>query len=63
MARDSCFTGINDTGGKLATAGTAGVVDTGGKLPPVSIALEVNLTPVSTTPGANNGKNIRLLSA
>jgi hypothetical protein len=37
--------GINDTGGKFA----AGVNDTGGKLPPVS-----------TTPGANNGKNIRL---
>ncbi len=62
MARDSCLTSINDTGGKLAT-GTAGVVDTGAKLPPVSIALEVNLPPVSTTPGENNGKNIRLLSA
>ncbi len=39
-------TGVNDTGGKLA----AGISDTGGNLPPVS-----------TTPVANNGNNIRLL--
>jgi hypothetical protein len=38
-------TGVNDTGGKFAT----GVNDAGGKLPPVS-----------TTPVANNGNNIRL---
>jgi hypothetical protein len=36
---------VNDTSGKFA----AGVSDTGGKLPPVS-----------TTPVANNGINIRL---
>jgi hypothetical protein len=40
-----CTTGANDTGGKFA----AGVNDAGGKLPPVS-----------TTPAANNGNNIRL---
>jgi hypothetical protein len=39
-------TGVNDTGGKFA----AGVNDTGGNLPPVSL-----------TPVANNGNNIRLL--
>jgi hypothetical protein len=38
-------TGVNYTGGKFAT----GVNDAGGKLPPVS-----------TTPVANNGYNIRL---
>jgi hypothetical protein len=38
-------TGVNDTGGKFAT----GFNDAGGKLPPVS-----------TTPVANNGNNIRL---
>jgi hypothetical protein len=38
-------TGVNDTSGKFAV----GVNDAGGKLPPVS-----------TTPVANNGKNIRL---
>jgi hypothetical protein len=38
-------TGVNNTGGKFA----AGVNDTGGNLPPVS-----------TTPVANNGINIRL---
>ncbi len=38
-------TGVNDTGGKFA----AGINDAGGKLPPVS-----------TTPVANNGNNIRL---
>jgi hypothetical protein len=37
--------GVNDTGGKF----DAGVNDTGGKLPPVS-----------TTPVADNGINIRL---
>jgi hypothetical protein len=41
-------TGVNDTGGKFAT----GVNDTSGKLPPVS-----------TTPMANNGYNIRLQSS
>jgi hypothetical protein len=50
------FTSINDTGGKFATAGTAGVVDTSGKLPPVSTTLAVILLPVTTTPGANKGK-------
>jgi hypothetical protein len=39
-------TSVNDTGGKFA----AGINDTGG-----------NLAPVSTTPAANNGNNIRLL--
>ena len=43
-------TGVNDIGGKFA----ASVNDTGGKLPPVST------TPVSMTPVANNGNNIRL---
>ena len=38
-------TGVKNTGGKIA----AGVKDTGGKLPPVSM-----------TPVANNGINIRL---
>ncbi len=38
-------TGVNDTGGNFAT----GVNDAGGKLPPVSL-----------TPVANNGNNIRL---
>ena len=38
-------TGVNDTGGKFSTR----VNDAGGKLPPVS-----------TTPVANNGNNIRL---
>jgi hypothetical protein len=38
-------TGVNDTGGQFA----AGVNDASGNLPPVS-----------TTPVANNGKNIRL---
>jgi hypothetical protein len=40
-------TGVNDTAGKFATGGN----DAGGKLPPVS-----------TTPVANTGNNIRLLS-
>jgi hypothetical protein len=40
--------GVNDTGGKFAT----GVNDAGGKFPPVSM-----------TPVANNGNNIRLLTA
>ncbi len=44
-------TDVNDTGGKFA----AGINDTGGNLPPVST------TPVSKTPVANNGNNIRLL--
>jgi hypothetical protein len=39
-------TGVNDTAGKFAT----GINDTGGNLPPVSM-----------TPEANNGNNIRLL--
>jgi hypothetical protein len=39
------FASVVDTGGKFAT----GVIDAGGKLPPVS-----------TTPVANNGNNIRL---
>ncbi len=42
---DFFSTGVNDTGSKFA----AGVVDTGGNLPPVSL-----------TPVANNGNNIRL---
>jgi hypothetical protein len=64
--------GVNDTGGKFVT-GTAGVVDTGGKFAtnvnntggemlPVSISPTVNLPPVSMTPVANNGNNIRLLT-
>jgi hypothetical protein len=43
--------GINDTGGKFAT----GINDTGGKF-----AAGSKLPPVSTTPVANNGNNIRL---
>jgi hypothetical protein len=39
------FACVVDTGGKFAT----GVNDAGGKLPPVS-----------TTPAANNGDNVRL---
>jgi hypothetical protein len=41
-------TGVNDTGGKFAS----GVNDTCGKLPPAS-----------TTPAANTGNNIRLLTS
>jgi hypothetical protein len=44
-------TGVNDTGGKFAT----GVNDAGGILPPAA-----NLPPVSLTPVANNGNNVRL---
>jgi hypothetical protein len=44
-------TGINNTGGKFA----AGVNDASGKLPPGSTTPPVSLTPV-----ANNGNNIRL---
>jgi hypothetical protein len=46
------FACVVDTGGKFAT----GVHDTGGKF-----AAGVNLLPVSPTPAANNGNNIRLL--
>ncbi len=49
-------TGVNDTGGKFA----AGVNDAGGKLLLVSTTLAANLPPVSLTPVANNGNNIRL---
>jgi hypothetical protein len=49
-------TGVNDTGGKFA----AGVNDAGGKLPPVSTTLAAVSLPVSLTPVANNGNNIRL---
>jgi hypothetical protein len=42
-------TGVNETGGKFA----AGVNNAGDNLP--------NLPPVSMTPVANNGNNIRLL--
>jgi hypothetical protein len=58
------------TGGKFAT----GINDTGGKfchryrccffiLVAVSTILSENLLPVSTTPVANNGNNIRLLTS
>jgi hypothetical protein len=50
-------TGINDTGGKFAT----GVNDTGGKFAAGVNNTGGNLLPVSTTPVANNGNNIRLL--
>ncbi len=50
--------GVNDTGGKFATAANdtsgkfaTGVNDAGGKLPPVS-----------ATPAANNENSIRLLT-
>ena len=46
-------TGVNDTGGKFAT----GVNDAGGKLPATPAA---NLPPLSLTPVANKGNNIRL---
>jgi hypothetical protein len=39
------------------TTSTAGVIDTGGKF-----AAGTNLQPVSTTPVANNGNYIRLLT-
>jgi hypothetical protein len=47
---DKVAAGVNYNGGKFAT-GTTGVVDTSGELPPVS-----------TTPAANNGNNIILLT-
>jgi hypothetical protein len=52
------FAGVVDTGGKFATD----VNDAGDKLPPVSTTLAANLPLVSTTPVANNGNNIRLLT-
>jgi hypothetical protein len=62
--------GINDTGGKFPPVSAtpaanfytifACVVDTGGKLPPASTTPAANLPPVSLTPVANNGNNIRL---
>ena len=45
-------TGVHDTGDKFA----AGIIDTGG------IDTGGNLPPVSLTPVANNGNNIRLLT-
>jgi hypothetical protein len=39
---------------------SAGVVDTGGKMTLVSTTPAANLAPVSMTPVANNGTNIRL---
>jgi hypothetical protein len=62
--KSRCTTGVNDTGGKFATGVSdtggkfaAGINDAGGKMPPGS-----NLPPVSLTPLANNGNNIRLLT-
>jgi hypothetical protein len=51
-------TGVNDTGGKFAAC----VNDAGGKLLSVSTTPAANLPPVSLTPEANNGNNIRLLT-
>jgi hypothetical protein len=50
--------GVVDTAGKFAT----GVKDTGRKLPTVSTPQAANLLPVLTTPVANKGNNIRLLT-
>ncbi len=47
-------TGVVDNSGKFAT---------GGKLQLVSTTSEKNLSPVSRTPLANNGDNIRLLTS
>jgi hypothetical protein len=55
--RSKFATGINDTGGKFAP----GVNDTGGKFSAGVNNTGGNLPPVSTTPVANNGNNIRLL--
>ncbi len=49
-------TGVNDTGGKFAAGGN----DAGGKLSLVLTTLAANLPPVSLTPVANNGNNIKL---
>jgi hypothetical protein len=52
-------TGVNDTGGKFA----AGFNDAGGKFFATGINdTAANLPPVSLTPLANNGNNIRLLT-
>jgi hypothetical protein len=51
-------TGFNDKGGKFAPVFNYKVA----YLPPVSMTLTVNLPLVSTTPVANNGNNIRLLT-
>jgi hypothetical protein len=55
------ITGIIYTSCKFTTS-TVGVVDTGGGFGTSVNNTGVNLSPVSTTPVANNGKNIRLLT-
>ena len=50
------FASVVDNGGKLATS----VNDTGGKFATSVTDAGGNLPPVSTTPAANNGNNIRL---
>ncbi len=52
----SIFASVVDTGGKFAT----GVNNTGGKFATVVNDAGGKLPPVSTTPVANNGNNIRL---
>ncbi len=72
LRKSRCTTGINDTSGKFATS-FASVADIGGKF---STGVNKNggkfatgdndaggkLPTVSTTPMANNGNNIRLLT-
>jgi hypothetical protein len=53
------FTIVVDTGGKVVT----NVNDTCGKIPTNINDTGGNLPPVSMTPAANNGNNIRLLRA
>ncbi len=45
---------------KIPAANLTGVNGAGGKLPPVSTTPAANLPPVSLTPVANSGNNIRL---
>jgi hypothetical protein len=70
--KSRCTTGINDTDGKFAID-TTGAADTGGKfdigvnftsgkMPQVSMTPVENLPPMSTSPAANNGNNIRLIT-
>jgi hypothetical protein len=60
--------GINDTSGKFATGvvnfatSSTSVDNTGGKFAPAVNDVGGKLPPVSTTPVANNGNNIRLLT-
>jgi hypothetical protein len=51
------FAGVVDTSGNFAT----GVNDTGSKFATGVNDISGNLPPVSMTPAANNGNNIRLL--